>query len=275
MTKTNEIEKIGNLIKVNNFDNTKCPECGKPYIFEERQIGPKTVQIPISDCQCDEIREAKEAKIIENHKKDEFKNLCEKLFPVNFIYDELGIEQTFDNFEINKENKTAFQIAKKRCLNPFHNYSINFIGRYGSGKTRLVKTMLNERYKHGESCIFVEYKEICDRINDIYYGDSKEKKSEIMHCLKNVKNLVIDDLGIGKNSAAKEAIFLEILNYRSAKSKEKGLNTDFTMNEEGENNLGGRIKSRINGIAYSVENNAGDYRPKVLTKRIELSSKHK
>lgn len=249
----------------------KCINCGEETIVylvtDTREIDPKPFTA-IQPCACEKARMEKEKLEAEQKEKAIFSNTCKKHFP--FLECDEDIEEhTFAKFVVNKENKKAFDAAKKATLSYWGGCGLNFVGSYGSGKSRLLKTMLYEKHLKNEDCVFVEYARIFDRIFSTIDKDSKESKKTLIYILTKVKNLAIDELGVGTNSAAKEDLFLNIINER----KRKGLVTHFSMNDEGEANLGGRIRSRLFEYAMPVVNNAADYRPIALKEKLEKQKK--
>lgn len=247
----------------------KCYFCGKPkkaYQYTHKITG-KT-HVLVEECKCEKEKRLEVERLKQQELQLAFSKKCKRLFPLEAF--EPDIEKyTFGNFELVPEAKGAFEETKKACFSYWGKYGINLVGSYGSGKTRLGLTYLNERNQKGEDCIAVEYARIFDRIFATIDKENKETKKDLLDCLCNVKNLLIDELGVGTNTPAKEDLFLLILNER----KRKNLVTLFTMNPEGEKNLGGRIRSRLNEFARPVPNNAPDYRPKALRKKIAEEKK--
>ena len=69
--------------------------------------------------------------------------------------------------------------------------------------------------------------------------------------------------------ASKEDLFLNIITER----KRRGYVTHFSMNKEGEENLSGRIRSRLIEYARPVLNNAPDYRQIALIENLTKSNR--
>lgn len=254
-----------------NLYSRICRDCGEEItvlMCTDTRTPEKSSYYETILCSCEKARKESEVEEGQKHKRDIFSKKCKKYF--DFFECDSDIENhTFNNFEINSENKQAFDEAKKATFGYFSKYGINFIGKYGSGKTRLLKTMGFELHLKGEDVIFVEYSRIFDRIFATYDKNNKEKESDLLDCLMNVRNLFIDELGVGTNSPAKEDLFLKIINARS----KKGLRTHFSMNPEGQGNISPRISSRLVEFAKPVLNDAPDFRPNVLAKNIELEEK--
>lgn len=243
-----------------------CPNCGETCIVWQVE-NPRSCSgysFQVEECSCQRKRREEtllKEKELKNHL---FKNKCEKFFPFLSVIPDIE-EHIFQNFEINEENRRAYEESKKLTFSYWGGVGLTLIGSYGNGKTRLLLTMGYEKYKRGESVIFVKYSDIFERIFASYEPNAAEKKTDLMDCLLNVQNLFIDELGSGNNSKPKEDLFLKILEERH----KKRLQTSFSMNPEGEENLGGRVRSRLTEYAKTVINNAPDYRPTALKKRLK------
>lgn len=247
-----------------------CPECGgKNEVWRELNTEVGEYETHYSYCACSIEASKKEKLEIERAKKVYLKEKYNKLFPFLDCDEDIKAHR-FDNFEIVKGTEKAFNEAKKSTLNYFGGYGINFIGACGSGKTRLLKTIGYESCLTGKAVIFVEYARIFDRIFATI-NSSNESKSELTQCLKECDILLVDELGVGTNTPAKEDCFLDILNERARKR----LVTHFTMNPDGQGALSERVKSRLKEYALPIILNAPDYRPKVLREKIKRAQGEK
>lgn len=246
--------------------NDKCPFCGKEknaYKYTNLLTGQSRVFV--DECECEIEDQKAQDEQLKLKKRIELAKKCEHLFPFLECDPEIK-EHIFENFDIRPGTQQAFNEAKKVTFSYWGQYGVNLIGEYGNGKSRLLKTMGYESYINDKIVIFIEYARIFDRIFATLEKGSKESKKELLYCLTNCDELFIDDLGIGNNSAAKEDLFLMILNER----KRNGKRTHFSMNEkDAEQNLSGRVRSRLFEFARPVVNRGEDYRPTALKNKLK------
>lgn len=248
----------------------RCSVCGKEkivYTYTHKLTGQS--QSFAEECECEKAIRLEEEEKQRKIKRIEFAEKCNKLFPFLLCDPDIK-EHTFSNFEVQPGTEQAFNEAKKVTFSYWGKYGVNLIGEYGNGKTRLLKTIGYESHSRGKIVIFIEYARIFDRIFATQDKGSNESKKDLLDCLINCDELLVDDLGIGNNSAAKEDLFLLILNER----RRKGKRVHFSMNEkDAELNLSGRVRSRLLEFARPVINNGKDYRPTMLKKKLAAEKK--
>ena len=251
---------------IKGYDQT-CPSCliVKKLWLHNTSQGPKSFR---DQCNCDRAAELETNRLYLKDLKERNKKLISNLFPLYEAIPELE-EYKFSNFIQRRGTEYAYGRAAEYYENFQDKYNpkgigLLFVGEYGNGKTRLVQTLLNY-LRIGSSCIFIEYTNLFDRIQAIYQKNSIENYEDIMKCLKYVDMLAIDDIGVGDWTKHKEKILFEIIEQRK-KLKKPIL---FTMNPEGQMQLGGRIQSRIKEICSFVDNEGSEFRSEALQIKLE------
>lgn len=109
-------------------------------------------------------------------------------------------QMTFEAFQVNDENRTAFNHARKFAQSPWgqNQFFLTLIGPNRKGKTHLAAAILNALLDRGEPALFENVPNLLDDLRNGYSDDS------FYHQLERVKNaqvLVLDDLGAESSSS--------------------------------------------------------------------------
>ncbi len=219
-------------------------------------------------CSCDIEKEQKEKEW--NHKM-EIMGLKKECFPSMTQW-----EQTFDNY-IGNETK-AYTIAKNYAKDfevmKKDNVGLIFIGTVGSGKTFLASAIANELIETKQ--IRVKLRNFAQIINDLQKGGFDLDRNEYIRNLVSVPLLILDDLGIERDTTyAKEQVY-QIVNSRYLEHKP----TIFTTNLSLENITNSsesieyqRIYSRILEMCIPVMVVESDFRKKIHKEKLEAHRK--
>lgn len=219
-------------------------------------------------CSCDIEKEQKEKEW--NHKM-EIMGLKKECFPSKTQW-----EQTFDNY-IGNETK-AYTIAKNYAKDfevmKKDNVGLIFIGTVGSGKTFLASAIANELIETKQ--IRVKLRNFAQIINDLQKGGFDLDRNEYIRNLVSVPLLILDDLGIERDTTyAKEQVY-QIVNSRYLEHKP----TIFTTNLSLENITNSsesmeyqRIYSRILEMCIPVMVVESDFRKKIHKEKLEAHRK--
>ena len=171
---------------------------------------------------------------------------------------------TLDDFKINiystKEQQITAQLAKRAAYNFILNYEeFNLKGKglyfysnnKGTGKTMLAVATANSIIKKFKLPLkFISTLDLLGEIKKTYAENSKYNESELINLFRNVTVLVIDDIGVGKQTDWVNDKLYSIFNYRMENKKV----TLFTSNCEIDKlNLDERIISRIGIMAVPTE----------------------
>lgn len=219
-----------------------------------------------NNCKCDRER-------FEKQKQREREQEIERLKKSCFI----SMSQwayTFDNY---KGEKDKSYIIAKNYVKEYEqmkkeNIGLLFCGTVGSGKTYLACCIANALIE--EYMIRVKIRNFAQIINDLQKNGFDLDKNEYIEGLTNVSVLILDDLGIERDTSyAKEQVY-NIVNSRYLKQKP----TIFTTNlpyEKIQNSDDGveyeRIYSRIIEMCIPVKVMGEDFRKRLQKEKLKQS----
>lgn len=217
-----------------------------------------------NNCKCDRER-------LEKQKQREKEQEIERLKKSCFI----SMSQwayTFDNYkgEKNKSYIIAKNYVKEYEQMKKENIGLLFCGTVGSGKTYLACCIANALIE--EYMIRVKIRNFAQIINDLQKSGFDLDKNEYIEALTNVSVLILDDLGIERDTSyAKEQVY-NIVNSRYLKQKP----TIFTTNlpyEKIQNSDDGveyeRIYSRIIEMCIPVKVMGEDFRKRLQKEKLK------
>ena len=217
-----------------------------------------------NNCKCDRER-------LEKQKQREKEQEIERLKRSCFI----SMSQwayTFDNY---KGEKDKSYIIAKNYVKEYEqmkkeNIDLLFCGTVGSGKTYLACCIANALIE--EYMIRVKIRNFAQIINDLQKSGFDLDKNDYIESLTNVSVLILDDLGIERDTSyAKEQVY-NIVNSRYLKQKP----TIFTTNlpyEKIQNSDDGveyeRIYSRIIEMCIPVKVMGEDFRKRLQKEKLK------
>ena len=217
-----------------------------------------------NNCKCDRER-------LEKQKQREKEQEIERLKRSCFI----SMSQwayTFDNYKGEKDK--SYTIAKNYVKEyeqmKKENIGLLFCGTVGSGKTYLACCIANALIE--EYMIRVKIRNFAQIINDLQKSGFDLDKNEYIESLTNVSVLILDDLGIERDTSyAKEQVY-NIVNSRYLKQKP----TIFTTNlpyEKIQNSDDGveyeRIYSRIIEMCIPIKVMGEDFRKRLQKEKLK------
>lgn len=216
-----------------------------------------------NNCKCDRER-------LEKKKQREKEQEIERLKKNCFI----SMSQwayTFDNYQGLKDKSyiIARNFVKEYEQMKKENIGLLFCGTVGSGKTYLACSIANALIE--EYMIRVKIRNFAQIINDLQKSGFDLDKNEYIESLTNVSVLILDDLGIERDTSyAKEQVY-NIVNSRYLKQKP----TIFTTNlpyEKIKNSDDGveyeRIYSRIIEMCIPVKVTGEDFRKRLQREKL-------
>ena len=217
-----------------------------------------------NNCKCDRER-------LEKQKQREKEQEIERLKRSCFI----SMSQwayTFDNYRGEKDKSyiIAKNYVKEYEQMKKENIGLLFCGTVGSGKTYLACCIANALIE--EYMIRVKIRNFAQIINDLQKSGFDLDKNEYIEALTNVSVLILDDLGIERDTSyAKEQVY-NIVNSRYLKQKP----TIFTTNlpyEKIQNSDDGveyeRIYSRIIEMCIPVKVMGEDFRKRLQKEKLK------
>ena len=217
-----------------------------------------------NNCKCDRERFEKQK---QREKEQEIERLKRSCF--------ISMSQwayTFDNYKGEKDK--SYTIAKNYVKEyeqmKKENIGLLFCGTVGSGKTYLACCIANALIE--EYMIRVKIRNFAQIINDLQKSGFDLDKNEYIESLTNVSVLILDDLGIERDTSyAKEQVY-NIVNSRYLKQKP----TIFTTNlpyEKIQNSDDGveyeRIYSRIIEMCIPIKVMGEDFRKRLQKEKLK------
>lgn len=236
--------------------------------------------ISVMDCDCESyiLDKARRKELEEKarQEKEEFErrqaeiNKIQKLFKKSNIT-KRGIKRTFDNFEVNKSNIRAYEIAKKYAEDwekfKEEGTGLIFIGKFGTGKTHLAFAIANYLLNKGVPVVYETLINLMEQVKFGYEKDADIGYYEIIRLYCECDLLIIDDLGKEKLSDWVLEKLFQIINTRyenmlpiliTTNYNEKEIIKRLSYNNDGI--AAESLVSRLNEICLEVDMNFDDYR---------------
>ncbi len=229
------------------FDKKDCPKCGGiGYVRRELPVDhPDFGQLELCECQRTAFQKAGNQRLYEVSNLNAYRAM------------------TFESFnqtgraggkEANKTLEAAYNTARNyaRHLNGW----LLLMGSYGTGKTHLAAAIANEVVSLSITTLFLTVPDLLDWLRYSYNSDDtsfEERFEEI----RNIRFLVLDDLGTqNATSWAREKLY-QIINHRYIHQLPTVLTTNMNLSQIDE-----RISSRLQDreLVVNIQIDAQDYR---------------
>jgi DNA replication protein DnaC len=185
--------------------------------------------------------------------------------------------KTLENFELARPGYTQQEITSLTlAFNAAEIYAqtlegwLLLQGSYGTGKTHLAAAIGNARLQHGDSVLFVTTPDLLDYLRGGYGNNAEASYDAMFERVKDVKLLILDDLGVENPSPWAQEKLFQLLNYRYVMHKATIITTNADLNR-----LDPRLHSRLkdtNVVHYTVIK-APDYRSMAIRRDEELLSR--
>ncbi|MFL0365346.1 ATP-binding protein [Pseudobacillus sp. 179-B 2D1 NHS] len=203
-------------------------------------------------CQCKEIR-ALSRKMKWARIPEDFQKVTIKSFDINLYSEQLSKEKAVMAKKIAANFVKKFDVLSQQGKGLYFYSSVK-----GSGKTRLGCSILNallQVHDTEENPLSVFYSPTADLIGEIkntFGGDTNMKSSDIIDAAKNVKVLLLDDIGVEKASDWVEETLTRILDYRLQNKKVTLFTSNLEIDELDNSYPAGRISDRIDKMTFPV-----------------------
>jgi len=136
--------------------------------------------------------------------------------------------QRFKNYEIrNNECKIAKESTFTWASGENSPWMV-MLGNVGVGKTHLAKASVSWIIGRSEMVVYMTSAELASKVKS--YMDTNKYDEYVKH-LKNVKHLIIDDLGREYSTDYVRSLFYEILDYRYSRRMRTMITSNFSLDE--------------------------------------------
>jgi DNA replication protein DnaC len=240
-----------------------CKTCGERLDLEPLKLMNEHI-IFHKQCACERKRQEEQK---ERERRQKIRSLKELCFPSPFQW-----EERFSAFQGEKTQAytIAFNYAKEFKEMAEKNIGIIFFGNVGSGKSFLAACIAN--YLMEENLLPVKMRNFSEIINDLQMGGFSQDRNGRIDSLVSTPLLILDDLGIERDTAyAKEQVY-QIINSRYLKHKPTIITTNLTwemITHPTESMEYQRIYSRIVEMCIPVQVKASDFRKVIQKKKME------
>lgn len=168
------------------------------------------------------------------------------------FFDRSGILPLYENCTV--ENFIA-DTPDKQHAKDFAQYFINgffcsngqsfiFSGETGTGKNHLASAICSELISYGKSCLVITVSEMMIKLRKCYGKDAEISEDEFIKRMLNLDLLVIDEIGLQKNTDSEKLVLNQIIDQRVSRLKSTGILTNLG-GEDLTKFLGVRIISRL------------------------------
>lgn len=249
----NDIERNGHIY---------CKSCGKRVDGELVDLG-FTKFIPRIKCECEikrekENEERKRLMKISSLKRDCFSSPNQHQYTFEKFLNQKG-----QAYKVSYNYAKSFEQMKK------DNVGLLFYGDVGSGKTYLACSIANELIEREQ--VKVKIMNLSQVINQIQKSAFKVDSNEIISNLSNIPLLILDDLGIERDTSyAREQVY-NIINSRYLKGRPTIFTTNLSLEIIQNPNIEleyQRIYSRILEMTIPVKVTGEDFRRKIHQKKL-------
>lgn len=130
------------------------------------------------------------------------------------------------------------------------------LGGYGCGKTHLAAAVANQAVREGVPTLFLTVPDLLDWLR-YSYGSTESNFEERFEEIRNIRLLVLDDLGTQNATAWAQEKLYQIINYRYTNRLPLVVTTNLELDE-----IEGRVRSRLEDkdLVNKVQILAPDYR---------------
>ncbi len=224
-----------------------CPICGG--------LGLVKRDLPISDPNFGRFE------VCECQKENQQRSTVQRLYTISNL--DAYRDMTFASFDISGlNNKDEVNNTLEVAFNTTQNYArhlngwLLLMGSYGCGKTHLAAAIANEVVSMGVQTLFLTVPDLLDWLR-YSFGSQETSYESRFEEIKNIRFLVLDDLGTQNTTPwAREKLF-QILNHRYTHKLPTVITTNTALNEIDER-MASRMQDRELVIKLQID--APDFR---------------
>jgi DNA replication protein DnaC len=236
-----------NLEKANKAVKDICPICGGlGYVRRNLSVDdPNFGLLEVCKCQKLEVQKSSLQRLYQLSNLDAFKQMT---------FDSFNSSGRGNGQDGNKTLEVAFNTAKNYAhhLNGW----LLLMGSYGTGKTHLAAAIANEVVSLGIETLFLTVPDLLDWLRNSY-GSSETTYEERFEEIRNIRFLVLDDLGTQNTTPwAREKLY-QIINHRYTHRLPTVLTTNLSLSQIDE-----RVSSRLQDreLVITIQIDSADYR---------------
>jgi len=233
--------------KTNTPREKVCPICGGVgYVRRDRPIDdPDFGKLEVCECQLHKKRQASEERLFQISNLGAYTNM------------------TFDSFDMHgldsrNQANTTLEVAYNTAQNYSHKLNgwLLIMGDFGCGKTHLAAAIANEVITHNVETLFLTVPDLLDWLR-FTYSSKETSYEERFEEIRNIRFLVLDDLGTQNATPwAREKLF-QIINYRYIHKLPTVITTNLAMSQI-EDRVSSRLQDR--NLVIKLQIDAPDYR---------------
>ena len=224
-----------------------CPICGGlGYVRRDLPVDdPNFGQLELCKCRKESAQRDALARLYRTSNLDAFRHM------------------TFENFKTQghgnrKSKNNTLEVAFNTAQNYAHHLNgwLLLMGGYGSGKTHLAAAIAHEVVSMGIETLFLTVPDLLDWLRTSYSSDETNYETRFEE-IRNIRFLVLDDLGTQNATPwAKEKLF-QIINHRYIQRLPTLITTNLPLSQIDE-----RISSRLRDrqLVITIQIDAPDYR---------------
>ncbi|CAL4317744.1 DNA replication protein DnaC [Buchnera aphidicola] len=182
---------------------------------------------------------------------------------------DLYLNCSFKNYKVFHSGQEKALNSSKKYVKNFNKELSNFIfsGKPGTGKNHLAAAIGNHLILHGKKILIITIADLMSKIKKTFQKNNNFTEEYFINKTSTVDLLIIDEIGIQKESNYEKIIIHQIIDRRSASKKSTGMLSNLNYNSLHQL-LGERILDRMKlGNSIWLNFNWKSYRSYVSVKK--------
>ncbi len=232
-----------------------CPICGGfGWVYRDLPVSdPDYGKLEPCSCQVENIQRAAVQRLYRISNLDSFKEMTFASFDTSGHDKQKGVNKTLE---------IAFNTASNyaRHLNGW----LLLMGSYGCGKTHLAAAIANEVVSMGVETLFLTVPDLLDWLRYSFGSEETSYESRFEE-IKNIRFLVLDDMGTQNTTAWACEKLYQIINHRYTHKLPTVITTNIALNEMDE-----RVSSRLQDreLVIKIQIDASDFRNPLMDSHV-------